>query len=73
MQLSLEKNQTGMYEITPLSGRFAGRKVAMAEVVAIRSGTERACSIKSVWGLTVLTDRVHQDAETIQSLLGLRR
>ena len=30
MQLALEKNQAGMYEITPLGGRFAGRKVAMA-------------------------------------------
>jgi len=73
MRLALEKNDRGVYEITPLSGRFAGRKVATAEAVGIRTGTEKSCSLKSVWGLTVITDRVHQDAETIQSLLGLRR
>lgn len=73
MQLALQKNDSGLYEITPLGGRFAGKKVALAEGVNIRTGTERACSLKSVWGLTVLKDSVHQDAETIQSLLGLRR
>lgn len=73
MQLAVNKNTEGLYELVPLSGRFAGSTVALAEGVNIRKGPARACSISSVWGLTVLSDSVHQDAETIQSLLGLRR
>lgn len=73
MQLSIEKNTNGLFELTPLSGRFAGKKAALAEGVVIRRGSNRACNLSSVWGLTVLSDSVHQDAETIQSLLGLRR
>lgn len=73
MQLAVEKNSVGLYELTPLSGRFAGHTVALAEGVNIRKGPARACNLSSVWGLTVLKDSVHQDAETIQSLLGLRR
>lgn len=73
MQLSIDRSYPGPYEVTPLSGRFAGKKVAHAEGIIIRQGTERACSLKAVWGLTILKEGVHQDAETIQSLLGLRR
>ncbi len=74
MRLSIQKNtMSGYFELTPLAGRFAGKTVALAESVTLRDGTEEACSLKSVWGLTVLNDRVTEDAETIQSLLGRRR
>lgn len=72
MQVSIYKNTSNLYELTPLEGPFAGRKIALAEGVIMRDGTYRAGRLRSVWGFTALTDRVFEHAQTIQSLLGVR-
>ena len=51
MQVSIYKNDSGLYELTPLDGPFANRKVALAEGVIMRDGTYRAGRLRSVWGL----------------------
>lgn len=72
MQVSIYKNTHGQYELTPLSGPFADRKVALAEGVMMRDGTYKAGRVRSVWGFTALTYRIYEHAQTIQSLLGVR-
>ena len=72
MTFTLSKNNRGVWNIRPNFGRFAGQLIATAEAVeaaAVRfEGRTMVGSIQAVWGMTLLSDAIYDDKETLRGL-----
>lgn len=72
MTFTLSKNNQGVWNIRPNFGRFAGQLIATAEAIeaaAVRfEGRTMVGSIQAVWGMTLLSDAIYDDKETLRGL-----
>jgi len=72
MTFTLSKNSQGVWAIRPNGGGLVGQLVATAEAVEASGvrfeGRTLVGSIRAVWGLTMLTDAIYDDKETLQGL-----
>ena len=68
----IQKNNQGSWNIVPQSGVFEGVVVATAEGVNLKGVKSVAQTlvgtVNAVWGLTILSDAVYEDVETLRTL-----
>lgn len=59
-------------EICPSAGPFKGKPIARAEKVSTRTGGRplygHPVTLKAVWGLEILDERIYDDPETMRTL-----
>lgn len=78
MQAILRKSGS-VTQIYPVSGRFAGRLIAHAERVGVRvqdcGKWDVPVTVRSVWGLVIIEEGVHNDVDSLRalSLLGFNK
>lgn len=72
MIFTLSKNSQGSWNIRPNFGRFEGQLIATAEAVEATAvtfeGRTIVGSIRAVWGMTMLSDAIYDDKETLRGL-----
>ena len=72
MRVGVKKNNEGDWGITPLSGKFCGICIAHADEIALgdpcQGSLEVTGELVSVWGMTIIDQRVFDDEETLTGL-----
>ena len=72
VEFALKKNIDRSWDLTPLSGPFAGMPVAAAEGINLAdvrfSGNQMVGVLKAVWGLSVLIEEVYEHPDMIRGL-----